>query len=108
MTPRTAFIAPDQVSVHQAAGWIIVPGEKRKAAPGIWHVLMRAPSRVPLWWRLRRRLGLGGHVSPVSGADCGAGDCSAFHVHGSRNKPVQGSDAPVPVSPPASAAGGAA
>lgn len=72
--PRTAFVAPDQVAVHQAAGWTIVPGETRKGAGGVWEVLMAAPARLPVWWRLRCRLGLGGA-------------CSAIDVHGSRNKP---------------------
>ncbi|MGE5515099.1 MAG: hypothetical protein ACM31D_04685 [Bacteroidota bacterium] len=81
MTPRSAFVAPDQVSVYQVAGWTIVPGEKRKVGPGVWHVLMAAPPRLPMWWRLRVRLGLGGA-------------CSAINVHGCENKPADRDAAP--------------
>jgi len=59
---RTAFVSPDEVLAYLAAGWRFVPDETRKGPDGRMYPLMAAPSREPLWFRLRRRLGLAGEV----------------------------------------------
>ncbi len=58
----TKFVSREDVLTHPAAGWRIVPDETRKGLGGSWETLMAAPRREPVWFRLRRRLGLASEV----------------------------------------------